>query len=242
MPQFRNIRIKKPGGGTRIQRAQVLKSGKLKFVKNVKRGGKKAAKKSPARKRAVKKAPARKRSKSVAKKGNPNNKSPKIGASIQAFKGTQALLAPVIQSAAASTTTDQFTSELRSKGNLDYAGSLAIEGVNQAIDRKSAHATALSGGSITAWAAETVAAVRAFDAAKGKGTRGAAVAANQSLSLSYRAYNPVNGKIDLAHSNFREYQGLKLVGALARRLSNTGPFRKIASPFKRMIGSLGGRL
>ena len=36
MPTYRNIRIPKRGGGYRLQRAQVLKSGKLKFVKNLK--------------------------------------------------------------------------------------------------------------------------------------------------------------------------------------------------------------
>ncbi len=35
-PGTHNIRIKKPGGGTRMQRVQVLKSGKFKFIKNVK--------------------------------------------------------------------------------------------------------------------------------------------------------------------------------------------------------------
>lgn len=34
MPTFKNIRIKKRGGGTRTQRVQVLRSGKYKFVKN----------------------------------------------------------------------------------------------------------------------------------------------------------------------------------------------------------------
>jgi len=37
MPKFRNVRIRKPGGGFRMQRAMVLRSGKLKFVKNIKR-------------------------------------------------------------------------------------------------------------------------------------------------------------------------------------------------------------
>jgi len=32
---FKNIRIKKPGGGTRLQRVKVLASGKYKFVKNL---------------------------------------------------------------------------------------------------------------------------------------------------------------------------------------------------------------
>ena len=34
MPKYKNIRIKKRGGGTRLQRVQVLASGKYKFVKN----------------------------------------------------------------------------------------------------------------------------------------------------------------------------------------------------------------
>ncbi|GAG91994.1 unnamed protein product [marine sediment metagenome] len=34
MPTFKNIRIKKPKGGSRMQRVQVLASGKYKFVKN----------------------------------------------------------------------------------------------------------------------------------------------------------------------------------------------------------------
>lgn len=35
MVKYKNIRIKKRGGGTRTQRVQVLASGKYKFVKNV---------------------------------------------------------------------------------------------------------------------------------------------------------------------------------------------------------------
>ena len=34
MPKYKTIRIKKAGGGTRLQRVQVLASGKYKFVKN----------------------------------------------------------------------------------------------------------------------------------------------------------------------------------------------------------------
>jgi len=34
MPRFKNIRIKMANGKSRIQRAQILRSGKLKFVKN----------------------------------------------------------------------------------------------------------------------------------------------------------------------------------------------------------------
>jgi len=44
MVKFKNIRIKKPSGGSRLQRVQVLSSGKFKFVKNIKR--KRAVKKN----------------------------------------------------------------------------------------------------------------------------------------------------------------------------------------------------
>jgi len=44
MPTYKNIRIKKRGGGTRLQRVQVLASGKYKFVKNLVKGKGKTAK------------------------------------------------------------------------------------------------------------------------------------------------------------------------------------------------------
>ncbi len=46
-PGVHTIRIKKPGGGTRMQRVQVLKSGKFKFIKNVKGGAKPKAAAKP---------------------------------------------------------------------------------------------------------------------------------------------------------------------------------------------------
>jgi len=39
MPRFKNVRIKMANGRTRLQRAQILASGKLKFVKNKARSG-----------------------------------------------------------------------------------------------------------------------------------------------------------------------------------------------------------
>jgi len=66
MPTFKNIRIKKRGGGTRLQRVQVLASGKYKFVKNTgSRKTSKARKSSPKRRRSVSKG-----RKSMAKGGN----------------------------------------------------------------------------------------------------------------------------------------------------------------------------
>jgi hypothetical protein len=46
MPTFKNIRIKKRGGGTRLQRVQVLSSGKYKFVKNLGSKARKVSKKA----------------------------------------------------------------------------------------------------------------------------------------------------------------------------------------------------
>jgi len=40
MPKYRNIRVKMKGGKSRIQRAMVLASGKLRFVKNARRKAK----------------------------------------------------------------------------------------------------------------------------------------------------------------------------------------------------------
>lgn len=62
MPTFKNIRIKKRGGGTRLQRVQVLASGKYKFVKNLGSKAKKSVKKAKTRKRS-----ASKKGKSMAK-------------------------------------------------------------------------------------------------------------------------------------------------------------------------------
>jgi len=68
MPTYKNIKIKKRGGGTRIQRVQVLASGKYKFVKNTS----KSSNKSKSTKRKTKKG-----SRKVAKK-NKNSKKRKF--------------------------------------------------------------------------------------------------------------------------------------------------------------------
>lgn len=58
---FKNIRIKKRGGGTRLQRVRVLKSGKFRFVKNLKKTVKRAT---------TRKTKTTKRRKSNPKRGN----------------------------------------------------------------------------------------------------------------------------------------------------------------------------
>ena len=60
MPKFKNIRIKKRGGGYRTQRVQVLASGKYKFVKNKKKSSYASKSKSKKSKSRRKKNPSKK--------------------------------------------------------------------------------------------------------------------------------------------------------------------------------------
>jgi len=55
MPTYKNIRIKKRGGGTRLQRVQVLASGKYKFVKNISKSSKSTKSKTTKKKTGSKK-------------------------------------------------------------------------------------------------------------------------------------------------------------------------------------------
>lgn len=52
MPKYKTIRIKKAGGGTRLQKVQVLASGKYKFVKNSTKSRKTTTRKGMIRKTA----------------------------------------------------------------------------------------------------------------------------------------------------------------------------------------------
>jgi len=60
MVTFKNITIKKRGGGTRLQRVKVLASGKFKFVKNIKRKTS-HTRTTKTRRKGVRKMPRRKR-------------------------------------------------------------------------------------------------------------------------------------------------------------------------------------
>ncbi len=211
-----------------------------------KRGGgkrKPAAKKAPARKIAApKKAPAKRRT-SVAKKGNPNNKSPKIGASIQAFKGAQPLLSPVIDSAATAADAAGFVEGLRKNANLNYAGNVAATAINQAFDRKLAHGGALSRGSITAWAAEAFAGFQAStEVVEGQTGRQSIAAVNRRLALTINGYDPSTGSMDLSNPDFRTYQGIKIGGGILRRASNMGQLKRAFAPVKKFLGEMGGAL
>ena len=73
---LKTIRIKKPGGGTRLQKVKVLASGKYRFVKNTTKGmpRKTRAKGRPAYEK-IKKKVKRKSSKSKSKSNKPRKKS-----------------------------------------------------------------------------------------------------------------------------------------------------------------------
>jgi predicted class III extradiol MEMO1 family dioxygenase len=85
---LKTIRIKKPGGGTRLQKVKVLASGKYKFVKNTTKGM--IRKTRPVGRRAyekVKKKVKRRSSRSKSKSNKPRKKSegmkmPKLGKTI----------------------------------------------------------------------------------------------------------------------------------------------------------------
>jgi len=70
MAKYKNIRIKKKGGGTRLQRVQVLASGKYKFVKNT--GTAKTSKRKSTKRKSTKnkKTRGKRMAKSKKKKGN----------------------------------------------------------------------------------------------------------------------------------------------------------------------------
>jgi len=72
MAKFKNITIKKRGGGSRLQRVKVLASGKFKFVKNLRKssssGPKKRGKSNKKSRKQQQRNTTKKRSSSVAKK------------------------------------------------------------------------------------------------------------------------------------------------------------------------------
>jgi len=76
--KFRNIRIRKRGGGFRTQKARVLRSGKLKFVKNTSR----SHKRSTSNKSFKRISTTRRRSNKVAKKHRSKKSMGKVGKTI----------------------------------------------------------------------------------------------------------------------------------------------------------------
>lgn len=193
---------------------------------------------------AAKKSPAKKPGPSNPGGGSTsnNNKAPKIGAQIQAAKGGHAVLAPVIEAGIRVNAGAEVVPSLQRAVNLDLAESLVIEGANNLIDRKIAHGAALSRGSVTAWLAEGVAGLAAFNAARGSSGRDAIRKVNTSVSRTIRGYNPESARLEFLNDDQRNYNLVKVGGGIARRVSNMGPFKKIFAPAKKMLGQMGGAL
>ncbi len=177
----------------------------------------------------------------VTKTSNPK-RAPKIGAGIQAFKGAHAVAAPLVEAGIRTHAGAGFVPSIRRAANLDTAGSLAVEGLNQAVDRKIAQGAALTGGSVTAWGAEAFAGWRAFEASRGAGARDAVRQVNTSLSTTIRGYDPQSARMRFLNDDQRNYNLIKIGGGIIRRASNMGPLKKVFAPAKKLLGSLGGRL
>lgn len=177
-------------------------------------------------------------------------KAPMIGATIQGAKATHALTAGAVEVGASQGLPRsrgdvlQAFQSLQKRSGLPYVASLAIEAGSQALDVKFQHATALSKGSVTAWAAELYAATLAFLDARGAGgAQHTVIEANRTLSRVMRAYDPATGQLDV-NADFWIYQGAKASGGLARRLSNSSKFvGRIVRPAKRFLsGVFGARM
>lgn len=215
--------------------------GDFKKAWALKKRGRKTSTKSPSRSSS--------KGRSVSKRSNPrSNKAPGIGSMYQAGKGSHALLAPVIGTTVAvgfprdEATLRAALTDLKARAGLPYLASLAVEAASQAMDRKFAHATALTKGSVTAWAAEVYAlAIAIFEARKLPDAKARIGSLNNNLSVIMRAYNSRTGKIQIASETWI-YHGAKVGGGLARRLSNTkGPLKKVFAGPKRLLKALGAR-
>jgi hypothetical protein len=89
MATYKNIRIPKRGGGTRTQRVQVLKSGKYRFVKNLKSGVRKVASR-------IRKKTKRRKTRTMARRKRRSRRSFLGSSTIFKFIRLGALIAPAI--------------------------------------------------------------------------------------------------------------------------------------------------
>lgn len=242
MPKFKNIRIpvgKKVKGKkrkTRLQRVQVLKSGKLKFVKNVVRGGgvgRRMARASPKRRR----------------KSNPtNNKAPGMGATYQNAKLTAQVGGAFIREgitgsgridqrlgrAVEMTTSFNPVDGTRSASPTGHMKSIGVAVADHALSkhRLVRHANALSRGSVTAALPEVMALTRA------------AFAGSVDEAINEYGYSTMagdtRGNFDFGDARFKSYMTTKYVGAGVRAIANrTKMGQRATAPIKKFLGAIG---
>ena len=118
---FKNIKIKKRGGGTRLQRVQVLASGKYKFVKNLTKSVKSSSKK------AVKTTSKRKVKRKLARK-NKNRRKSQMTIPLAIVAPLAAGIGPSVASIIADPSPENVAGTLNHLA-LIYTGYNAIDGV-----------------------------------------------------------------------------------------------------------------
>lgn len=263
-PGVHNVRVKKPSGGTRMQRVQVLKNGKWKFLKNKPGGGGRGttAKKPGAKKSPSRRAPSgsSKASKPAKKKSNPggggsstgsSNRRAKIGASYQAFRTGGAALSPL---------TDKGLRALGPGGTLEESGQIleaAVRargdqlvlhevgvGLDAAFDKEFQQAAAISRGSATAIGPELYAGYKAWkdtEAVQGAVPRLRAIH-RRALEVEF-GFDPDGIVQDLNDPAFKTYRIGKHGGQLLRRARSKIPFvKKMTEPVAKLFRMMGGTI
>lgn len=177
-------------------------------------------------------------------------KAPQIGAGIEMGRSAITTLSPLVDQGllAADPAAEKFTAQehmamLKEKVvSIPYATNVAVGIVDGVASVKFGHATALTKGSVTAWAAELFPLYAAYveaEATSGNGIRKTRQGFREYV-LRTRGYDVMLNKTVWAA--LKEYGGLKVGGGLVRRWSNVGPLRKVARPVKMFLSWLGGRI
>ncbi len=186
-------------------------------------------------------------------------RAPQIGAALTAFKSSAITLSPGLEEGlkriqARDRDFMGAVQAVREKVmTLDYAGNLAIVVADAAIDRKMAHATALTMGSVTAWLPEGFLSLLAIDEVRTHPERTTVDhirGIQKRLILAHQGYDPIAGKLVLSHGEFRVYRGLRHGGQALRwargknkQGRNRLPFiRKLTEPLAKLAAMFGGRV
>ncbi len=177
-------------------------------------------------------------------------KPPKIGSAYTAAKESVMLLAPVTDTIVDGIASGKPRVEiLRETGakilSIPYAYNLAVIAFDAAVDRKTAQATALTMGSLTAWAPEIFLATLAFDEVQAQGGLNSFAAArtlHQRIVSAHQGYDPAFNQIRIDNPEFVAYRTIKHVGQAVRRgRSRVGIFRRVTAPLTKMLKVFGLR-
>ncbi len=169
---------------------------------------------------------------------------PKIGAAYSAGKATVFLIAPVTDEAIGGGTPERVLLASKDKvWSVPYAYNLGVIAADAVIDRKTAHATALTKGSVSAWAPEAFLGGVLVRGVRGiAGNREAARRLHRELVMTHQGYDPTANTIRTDRPTFRIYRGLRHGGQLLRRLKGrSGIVAKILRPLTNLTKMIGAR-